>query len=112
MYVKYVPQRGGNIQYKGKLYQRGHGFFSNIARYAIPLIKRATPYIARKALSSAKKLARHIADGDSFKSALKRTAGEAGREILTDISGGGGGRRRKKLRAHDVFDRIKAQHQH
>ena len=108
----YVQKGGGFPVYIGAGGQRGHGIggiFSNLAKMAIPLLKRAAKTAGRQILKSGAQFAGDLLEGKNFKTAAKQRALEAGKSLgrsaLTSVrdfasgnvqSGGRIGRPRKR----------------
>ena len=83
-YLEYYQlQAGGNLAaFEGVRYQRGRGWFKKLGGRIMPALK----YLGKNALSSATSFLGDIAAGRDVKTALKRTALDAGGRIAEDIS--------------------------
>lgn len=101
--IQYYSNQTGKGAYFSSDYpiQRGYGFFSNLKRFAIPLVLKAGKYLGKKLLATGKNVIEDVSQGQSFKKASKKRIFESGREIKQDIlrkMKGGGGVKRKKQR--------------
>ncbi|GFT87405.1 uncharacterized protein TNCV_2503801 [Trichonephila clavipes] len=65
--------------------QRGYGFFSNLRRYAFPLMIQAGKYLGKRLLTSGRNIVEEVSQGKSFRNAARDQLRQSGREITTDI---------------------------
>ncbi|GFT20339.1 uncharacterized protein TNCV_1009381 [Trichonephila clavipes] len=103
--------------------QRGYGFFSNLRRYAFPLMIQAGKYLGKRLLTSGHNIVEEVSQGKSFRNATRDQLRQSGREITTDILRklkGGGIRKgikrkkperkqhskRRKLNSTDIFSTL------
>ena len=96
----YLRQRGGNLPgFQGTRLQRGYGIgsiFKSIARYAIPIVKRAAQAIGRRTLRGAADVAQDVASGKGVRQSFRNRGDEVikdltrkGVKTIADQSGGG-----------------------
>lgn len=79
----YRNQAGTGIGgFHGVKFQRGHGFFSRLASFAMPLVKQLFPIVGREVLSSSAGLASDVLSGANVKTAAKRRLKRAGSNLL------------------------------
>ena len=79
----YKLQAGGNLaHFEGVRYQRGRGWFSKLGGKVMPALK----YLGKNALAAATSFLGDVASGRDVKTALKRTALDAGSRVADDIS--------------------------
>ena len=79
----YRLQAGGNLaHFEGVKFQRGRGWFKKLGARIMPAIK----YLGKNALAAASTFMNDIAAGQDVKTALKRTALNAGGNVAEDIS--------------------------
>ena len=83
-YLQYYRlQEGGNLAaFEGVRYQRGRGWFKKLGGKIMPALK----YLGKNALSAATSFLGDVAAGRDVKTALKRTALDAGSKVAEDIS--------------------------
>ncbi|GFR16914.1 uncharacterized protein TNCT_519841 [Trichonephila clavata] len=100
--------------------QRGYGLFSNLRRYAMPIMLKAGKYFGRHLLSTGQNVLEDMSRGKSFGEAsrnqLRQVREEIKQDILRKLRGGGGVKRkkqsskrqtkRKKSCAKDVFTNL------
>ena len=78
----YRLQEGGNLAaFEGVRFQKGRGWFKKVGGKIMPALK----YLGKNALSAATSFLGDIAAGRDVKTALKRTALEAGSRVADDI---------------------------
>ncbi|GIY41448.1 uncharacterized protein CDAR_23501 [Caerostris darwini] len=65
--------------------QRGYGFFSNLRRYALPLMIQAGKYLGKRLLTSGRNIVEDVSQGKSLRDAAKDQFFQSRREITTDI---------------------------
>ncbi|GIY63401.1 uncharacterized protein CEXT_148621 [Caerostris extrusa] len=65
--------------------KRGYGFFSNLRRYALPLMIQTGKYLGKRLLSSGRNIVEEVSQGKSFRDAAKDQFFQSSREITTDI---------------------------
>lgn len=82
----YMDQCGSGIAtYRGRRYQRGHGFLGSFFRGAVaPLLQRALPYLGHAAIDGASQIARQMANGEKFRVAAKQVARAKARQAISD----------------------------
>ena len=79
----YRLQAGGDLaHYEGVRYQRGRGWFKKLGGRIMPALK----YLGKNALAAATSFLGDVAAGRDVKTALKRTALDAGSKVAEDIS--------------------------
>ncbi|GIY24624.1 uncharacterized protein CDAR_572321 [Caerostris darwini] len=94
--------------------QRGYGFFSNLRRYALPLMIQAGKYFGRHLLTSGRNIVEDLSQGKSLRNAARDQFHQSKRDIATDILRklrGGGARKtikRKKSTPKQHSKRRKA----
>ncbi|GFS63423.1 uncharacterized protein TNCV_2239661 [Trichonephila clavipes] len=71
--VYYCKQQIGSGSYFASNYpiQRGYGLFSNLRRYAMPIMMKAGKYLGKHLLSTGQNVLVDISQGKSFKEASK-----------------------------------------
>lgn len=62
----YCMQAGGGNYFQGVRYQRGSGFFGDIFRSALPLMRKAGKYFGKKILRAGGNVISDIASGSSI----------------------------------------------
>ncbi|GFW92973.1 uncharacterized protein TNCV_3759611 [Trichonephila clavipes] len=81
--------------------QRGYGLFSNLRRYAMPIMMKAGKYLGKHLLSTGQNVLEDMSQGKSFKEASKYQLRQVGEEIKKDIlrklKGGGGVKKRNRV---------------
>src|SRR6266700_6762671 len=95
----YTKQAGGKLDisfYRGAPYQRGYGFFTNLAkRYGIPMMK----YLFKQGFHAGKEILSDVAEGKKFstaaKSQLRKRAASTLQDLGQKLSQTGSGRRKK-----------------
>ncbi|GFW45069.1 uncharacterized protein TNCV_4513831 [Trichonephila clavipes] len=97
----YCNQQGGKGTYFASNYpiQRGYGLFSNLKRYAMPIMIKAGKYLGKHLLTTGQNVLEDMSRGKSFREASRNQFRQAGNEIKQDILRklrGGGGIKRKK----------------
>ncbi|GFQ75430.1 uncharacterized protein TNCT_104711 [Trichonephila clavata] len=60
-------------------------FFSNLRRYALPLMIQAGKYLGKRLLTSGRNIVEEVSQGKSFRNAARDQLRQSGREITTDI---------------------------
>ncbi|GFX70232.1 uncharacterized protein TNCV_4616691 [Trichonephila clavipes] len=92
----YCNQQGGKGTYFASNYpiQRGYGLFSNLKRYAMPIMIKAGKYLGKHLLTTGQNVLEDMSRGKSFREASRNQFRQAGNEIKQDIlrklRGGGG----------------------
>ncbi|GFT36540.1 uncharacterized protein NPIL_52111 [Nephila pilipes] len=83
----YQNQIGNGDPYFSSNYTilRGFGFFSNLRRYAMPLMIRAGKYFVKRLLTSNHRVVEDVSEGKSFRDVVRYQIRQSGREITTDI---------------------------
>ncbi|GFS90657.1 uncharacterized protein TNCV_4098401 [Trichonephila clavipes] len=109
----YCKQQIGSGSYFASNYpiQRGYGLFSNLRRYAMPIMMKAGKYLGKHLLSTCQNVLEDMLQGKSFKEASKYQLRQVGEEIKKDILRklkGGGGVKRKKQSSHGDRPREKS----
>lgn len=118
----YCNQQGGKGSYFASNYpiQRGYGLFSNLKRYAMPIMIKAGKYFGKHLLTTGRNVLEDMSRGKSFRESSREQFRQAGKEIQQDIirklKGGGGIKRKKQTRkrqtkrkkscAKDVFTNL------
>ena len=72
----------------GARVQRGHGLgslFGGLIRSTMPLIKRGTMTLGKRALSTGVRIADDVISGQNIKTAAKRRVTEAGKDLLRGL---------------------------
>ncbi|GFY78452.1 uncharacterized protein TNIN_91661 [Trichonephila inaurata madagascariensis] len=98
----YCKQQIGSGSYIASNYpiQRGYGIFSNLRRYAMPIMIKAGIYLEKHLLSTDQNVLEYMSQGKSFKEASKYQLRQVGEEIKKDIlrklKGRGGVKRKKQ----------------
>ncbi|GFU04881.1 uncharacterized protein TNCV_1290071 [Trichonephila clavipes] len=98
----YCKQQIGSGSYFASNYpiQRGYGLFSNLRRYAMPIMMKAGKYLGKHLLSTGQNVLEDMSQGKSFKEASKYQLRQVGEEIKKDIlrklKGGGDVKRKKQ----------------
>lgn len=115
--VNHYAMSGGNIggNYFSSNYpiQRGYGIFSNLGRYAIPLMLKVGKYLGKSLLTTGKNVLDDVSQGKAFKTASRDRIFESGRAIKKDILRklqSGGGIKRQKRDKKKQFKRRKINH--
>ncbi|GFY30296.1 uncharacterized protein TNCV_4065471 [Trichonephila clavipes] len=101
----YCKQQIGSGSYFASNYpiQRGYGLFSNLRRYAMPIMMKAGKYLGKHLLSTGQNVLEDMSQGKSFKEASKYQLRQVGEEIKKDILRklkGGGGVKKERNRVH------------
>lgn len=68
--------------------QRGGGFFGDLFRSSIPLLKAGGQHLLKQGLKSGAQVARDVLAGQNLKTSLKSRAKEAGKTLLSDTMRG------------------------
>ncbi|GFT70202.1 uncharacterized protein TNCV_3456621 [Trichonephila clavipes] len=96
----YCKQQIGSGSYFALNYpiQISYGLFSNLRRYAMPIMMKAGKYLGKHLLSTGQKVLEDMSQGKSFKEALNYELRQVGEEFKKDILRKlkGGGVKRKK----------------
>ncbi|GFY30565.1 uncharacterized protein TNCV_3523281 [Trichonephila clavipes] len=102
----YCNQQGGKGTYFASNYpiQRGYGLFSNLKRYAMPIMIKAGKYLGKHLLTTGQNVLEDMSRGKSFREASRNQFRQAGNEIKQDILRKlrGGGDRSSFVEVHPV----------
>jgi len=100
----YCNQAGGGPYFSSDhQIQRGYSIFSNIRRFAVPLMRRAGKYLGKKLLSTGRNVIDDLVQGKSLKESSRDRILESGRAIKKDIirklqTGSGKNKRKRKVK--------------
>lgn len=83
--VRYHDTHENIPVFSGPLYQKGNGIASSLSKVIVPLIRRFSPFLKRNLMKAGKRLASDVLKGESVGTALKKTALQTGRDILSDM---------------------------
>ncbi|KAI1291112.1 hypothetical protein HDE_07691 [Halotydeus destructor] len=113
----YVQQAGSGLAfYRGDRFQKGHGFMTGLIATALPLLKKALPYISEQAMKFGKDFISDIGFGGSStvkeaaKKAVKRRAAAITEDALVKVKklqSGSGIRRKRRTVAKPIKGRRK-----
>ncbi|GFY07932.1 uncharacterized protein TNCV_2579641 [Trichonephila clavipes] len=83
----YCNQQGGKGTYFASNYliQRGYGLFSNLKRYAMPIMIKAGKYLGKHLLTTGQNVLEDMSRIKSFREASRNQFRQAGNEIKQDI---------------------------
>ncbi|GFT77955.1 uncharacterized protein TNCV_2642051 [Trichonephila clavipes] len=102
----YCKQQGGKGTYFASNYpiQRGYGLFSNLKRYAMPIMIKAGKYLGKHLLTTGQNVLKDMSRGKSFREASWNQFRQAGNEIKQNILRKlrGGGDRSSFVEVHPV----------
>lgn len=84
----YKSQVGGSLPaFSGaRIQQKGHGFFSNLLKGAMPLLKQGATTIGKELFSSGLNVAKDVLGGENFKKSISRNIRQSGSNLLGKIS--------------------------
>ena len=98
----YTRQAGGALPYfVGARVQRGHGLgslFGGLIRSAMPLIKRGAVALGKGALKTGMRIADDVMSGQNIKTAAKRRATDAGKDLIRGLLTTPGVRPQKRIK--------------
>lgn len=106
----YLKQAGCGLPvYAGSRHQKGHGIFSNLFRFAVPLLKKAGIGLAKHLLNTGSNILGDVSAGEPIKQAAKKRFIETGKNVLSSIgfkqSGSGKRRGKKRKSKKQIFAR-------
>jgi len=88
---KYYEKQAGNglPYYSGIRLQKGHGFFSNIMRMAIPFFKKGLIHLGKHGINTATNIINDVESGQNFKQSFKNrgieTAQNIGNQLIETV---------------------------
>jgi hypothetical protein len=101
-YVQYYRNQAGSgiTGFQGTRYQRGHGFFSKIFSFALPILKQIFPILGKQALNTGVDIAQDVLSGNNFRESSKSRLKEAGSNLLNvaldKLNQKGSGRKKRR----------------
>ena len=108
----YTRQAGGALPYfVGARVQRGHGLgslFGGLIRSAMPLIKRGAVALGKGALKTGLRIADDVMSGQNIKTAAKRRATDAGKDLIRGLLTTPGVRPQKRIKRATAPRRVSA----
>lgn len=104
-FLQYYVQQGRGMQvYAGHEYQSGGGFFGRLIKGGImPLVRKVLPFLKETALDTAGDFVDNMKRGDSFSSAVKKSAKKATKRAIDSIDPlqqQGSGRKRPRVQSN------------